>query len=112
MDNDGGEKDEAGVPEVEHTELPEPPDWEWKRPPAEEPRPEPGLPSSVYSRGMGLALAIGGVFVGPVLAGILLGVFLDRQFGSGWFTILGIFVGTAVALFLLIRLVNRLDKNG
>jgi F0F1-type ATP synthase assembly protein I len=112
MDNDGGDRDEAGIPEVEHTEVPEPPDWEWKRPSAEEPRPKVGLPSSAYSRGMGLALAIGGVFVGPVLAGILLGVFLDRQFDSGWFTILGIFLGTTVALFLLIRLVNRLDKNG
>lgn len=61
------------------------------------------------ARGMGLAFAIGYSFVGPLLAGIIVGRLLDGNHGSTW-TMAGIFVGAAVALFLLIRLVNRLNQ--
>ena len=95
-------------PEVPHTELPEPPEWEWKRqpPPVESRRPDSEGPA--YSRGMGLAMAIGFAFVGPVLGGVLIGALIDRGFGGTW-SIVGLLVGTVVAFATLIRLVNKLN---
>ncbi len=100
--------DDENGPEVPHTELPEPPEWEWKRqpPPAENKRQISEGPA--YSRGMGLALAIGFAFVGPVLGGILIGALIDRGFGGTW-SIVGLLVGTVIAFATLIRLVNKLN---
>lgn len=100
--------DEEREPEIPHTELPEPPEWEWKRePPPAENKPTVSAGPS-YSRGMGLALAIGFAFVGPVLGGVLIGALIDHGFGGTW-SIVGLLVGTVVAFATLIRLVNKLN---
>jgi len=103
---------EPDQPEIEKTDLPEPPDWEWQRP--VEPKPDVHVPSNdkhaVYSRGMGLAIAIGSAFIGPVLGGILIGAFIDGKVG-GTATTIGLLVGTVLAFVLLIRLVNKLNED-
>ena len=61
-------------------------------------------------RGLGIAFAIGYSFVGPLLAGIIIGTLLDGRPGGTW-TLVGILVGTAMAFVLLIRLVNKLNQD-
>ena len=62
------------------------------------------------SRGFGIALAIGYSFVGPLLAGIIIGSLIDGHPG-GPATIAGILIGTVLAFVLLIRLVNKLNQQ-
>jgi len=59
---------------------------------------------------VGLAFAVGYAFVGPVVAGIVIGLWCDH-WQSGTWTIVGLGIGTAAAFFLLIRLVNRLNDT-
>ncbi|TVQ79183.1 MAG: AtpZ/AtpI family protein [Bradymonadales bacterium] len=58
-------------------------------------------------------LAIGGSQFGiVVVAGILLGLWLDRKFGTTpWFALFGLLAGVASATSLLIR-IARLVKKG
>jgi F0F1-type ATP synthase assembly protein I len=91
----------------EGTKFPDPPKFEVRRPvtPTGGTRPAPST-----GRSMGLALAIGYSFVGPLLAGILIGKFLDHNNGTTY-TIVGMLIGTVLALVLLVRLVGRLNDN-
>jgi F0F1-type ATP synthase assembly protein I len=94
-------------------ELPDPPQWEYER---QKEADEPLNPQSIgaqkdVSRGMGLAFAIGSSFLGPVLAGLLIGYLIDGKAGGAAGTI-GLLIGTVVAFVLLIRLVNKLNENG
>lgn len=61
-------------------------------------------------RSMGIALAIGYSFVGPVAAGLLLGYVLDGRLG-GTYTVVGLLLGTVGAFVLLVRLVSRLNDD-
>jgi F0F1-type ATP synthase assembly protein I len=100
------ENDKA-EPDFSH-DLPEPPNWEYHRPAKAEP--PPGARQDPKTKGMGLALAIGYSFVGPVLGGIVIGSLLDGRTG-GTFTMVGLLVGTVAAFALLIRLVNKLNDE-
>lgn len=100
-------------PEIEPVQLPEPPDWNWER---EADQSKDGRPSTrskeeTFSRGMGLAFAIGTCFLGPVLAGLLIGYLIDGRVG-GTAGIVGLLLGTTLAFVLLIRLVNKLNQDG
>lgn len=88
----------------EKTQLPEPPQVNIRRSQLGANSRQPRL-----GRAMGLALSIGYSFVGPLLAGIFIGILLDGKPGGKW-TIVGMFVGTIIAFILLIRLVNRLNE--
>lgn len=87
--------------------MPEPPEWNYKG--SENWRALKGHEQKDTSgRAMGMGLAIGYAFVGPVLVCAGLGALIDGRFG-GPYTGAGLFVGFALALFLLIKLVNRLN---
>lgn len=104
--------DEEGKPIIEPVEVPDPPEWRWNRPPADDNTQRKGKPKpEVYSRGMGLAFAIGTSFLGPVLGGLLVGYLIDGRVGGTW-GVVGLLVGTIVAFVLLIRLVNKLNQDG
>lgn len=91
--------------------APELPEIEFTRP-IETPtlRPEKKSLASNSERSLGIAFAIGYSFVGPLIAGIVIGAIIDGHVGGTW-TIVGIFVGTVMAFVLLIRLVIRLNEN-
>lgn len=104
--------DEDEQPTIEPVDMPEPPDWKWERPANElKPKNSSGPSQAAYTRGMGIAFAIGTSFLGPVLSGLLIGYFLDGRVGGTW-GIVGLLVGTVVAFILLIRLVNKLNEDG
>jgi len=105
-------EDEQEQPTIEPVDMPEPPDWNWQRP-ANEPAKgsAKGPDPVVYSRGMGIAFAIGTSFLGPVLGGLLLGYLIDGKVGGTW-GIVGLLLGTIAAFVLLIRLVNKLNEDG
>jgi F0F1-type ATP synthase assembly protein I len=103
------DRDPDAPPEVERTELPEPPDWEWKRPEPAAPLPKASTGAEA-PKGLGLAFAIGYSFVGPVVGGVLIGSLIDGKSG-GTFTVVGLLVGTVLAFALLIRLVNKLNNG-
>ena len=94
------------------SKLPDPPEWKFTRPRA--PGQESGSPrfsGSSSNRGLGLAMAIGYAFVGPVVIGVLVGAAIDGRVG-GTGTIIGLFAGTVAAFVMLIKLVNRLNDDG
>jgi hypothetical protein len=99
--------DEMVVGDRAHPELPEVPEWEYERPKSPI---DKSAPPAAYSRGMGLAIAIGMSFLVPVLAGVLIGYFIDGRVG-GTAGIIGLVLGAALALALLVRLVNRLNAD-
>lgn len=70
----------------------------------------PQLAPANMNSGLGIAFAIGYSFVGPILAGIIIGSLLDGRPGGTW-TLVGVFLGTVAALVLLVRLVARLNQN-
>jgi hypothetical protein len=103
----------AAVPDPPKIE-PRQPKEEAKHPSTAQDRQKAGTRSSTpphVQRGLGIALAIGYSFVGPLLAGILLGTLADGKPGGKW-TLVGILVGTIMAFVLLIRLVNKLNQDG
>jgi len=65
---------------------------------------------SSTNQGLGLAFAVGYSFVGPIVAGIVIGMWIDG-WRSGIGTLVGLGLGTAAAFFLLIRLVSRLNDS-
>lgn len=108
---EGGYPEIPGIPEIEPTEVPEPPEWEYERTAPSEPKPKVAPPTKeAAQRGMGLALAIGYSFVGPVVLGVLIGTLLDGKAGGTW-TLVGLLAGTVVAFVLLVRLVNKLNES-
>ena len=96
-------------------QLPDPPDWDWRKEYEEQGKepvePRKRAPSqSEVSRNIGMAIAIGYSFVGPVLGFMLLGMLLDGWKPGGW-TIVGLLLGMAAALVLLIRLVAKMNRD-
>lgn len=96
-------------------QLPDPPDWDWRKEYEEQGKepvePRKRVPSqSEVSRNIGMAVAIGYSFVGPVLGFMLLGMLLDGWKPRGW-TIVGLLLGMAAALVLLIRLVAKMNRD-
>lgn len=103
---------------TDNSPLPDPPEWDWRKErekqqatkaDTEQPK-GPGATQALYERSLGIGIAIGYSFVGPVLGGILLGLWLDG-WEPGGYTILGLLLGMAGALVLLIRLVARLNRE-
>lgn len=101
----------------DESRLPDPPEWNWREErAAREAEPTEGEPATrpkqvQVEKSLGVGIAIGYSFVGPVLGGILLGLWMDG-WAPGGFTILGLLLGMAGALALLIRLVARLNREG
>jgi len=94
------------------TTTPEPPAINFPRAmSAPQNKPEPRrFNTETNTRGFGIAFAIGYSFVGPLLAGIIVGTIIDGRAG-GPATMVGILVGTVLAFVLLIRLVNKLNQQ-
>lgn len=102
----------------DESRLPDPPEWNWREE-RKERQPERGETGDAAAtspkharveRSLGIGIAIGYSFVGPVLGGILLGLWLDG-WNPGGYTIVGLLLGMAGALLLLIRLVARLSRE-
>ncbi|HEY3781096.1 MAG TPA: AtpZ/AtpI family protein [Fimbriimonadaceae bacterium] len=98
-------RQKATAPDVPHITVPERKTTEEKL----AVKPKSTNPPHVQ-KGLGIAFAIGYSFVGPLLAGILIGTLLDGKPG-GKYTLIGILVGTVMAFVLLIRLVNKLNQD-
>jgi F0F1-type ATP synthase assembly protein I len=63
---------------------------------------------STASRGLGFGLVIAYSMVGPLIAGWLIGLLIDRSSGTGnsgqtWGTVIGMFCGFVAAIFLVTR---------
>jgi F0F1-type ATP synthase assembly protein I len=98
-------------------DLPDPPEWDWRKEYEEQGKEPPDAKATkkspspaVVNRNIGLAIAIGYSFVGPVLGFMLLGMMLDGWKSGGW-TIVGLLVGMVAALALLLRLVGKLNRD-
>ncbi|MCH8273614.1 MAG: AtpZ/AtpI family protein [Armatimonadetes bacterium] len=109
-DEEKPEEEEA--PRVSSTGLPDPPEWEWKRPKAEKGRP-PASSDMRSFRGMGVGMSIGFVMVMPVLLGVGIGTWLDRLAGGGnMYLLIGVLLGAVAGFTLMIRLVDRMNRDG
>jgi F0F1-type ATP synthase assembly protein I len=86
-------------------DLPEVPEWNYKR--KTRPVERPAMPDgSMRGLALGLTLAYG--FVGPILAGYLIGLLIDRRAGLSnqwqtWLTLAGVFAGFIFVVFVLGR---------
>ena len=103
---------------TDESRLPDPPEWNWRE--EQEKRQAKQVEGDkvrrlsttqmLMERNIGLGIAIGYSFVGPVLGGMLLGLWLDG-WSPGGYTILDLLLGMAGALTLLIRLVARINRE-
>ncbi len=63
-------------------------------------------------RTMGLVSAISSQLVGAILIGIFAGKWVDKQTGmSPLFLIIGLFLGLAVGVYALIRLMKNINRG-
>jgi F0F1-type ATP synthase assembly protein I len=90
--------------------MPDPPDWDYKRPVTESERRLKDDSGSYRGIGVGLTLAY--AMVGPLIVGWGVGWLMDRgkstNQGQTWGTVIGMFLGFIAVVFLLSR-TNR-DK--
>ena len=85
------------------TRMPDPPEWDYKRPVSHQER-QIEKDSGSY-RGLGVGLTLAYAMVGPLIVGWGIGWMVDRDSGKNtwqtWGTVIGMFLGFIAVVFLL-----------
>jgi F0F1-type ATP synthase assembly protein I len=94
------------------TSLPPVPEWDYKRTSAPKAKGE-----KLDHKRLGYGITIGYVLVGPLIVGYFIGMYLDKQQGTGshwqtWLTIAGMLVGFVGAIVIVMRSMqdDKLEK--
>ena len=87
------------------TKMPDPPEWNYKRPTSHQDQ-RVEKDSESY-RGLGVGLMLAYAMIGPIIVGWGVGWLIDRDTGKNsgqtWGTVIGMFVGFIAIVFLLGR---------
>ncbi|HEY0866571.1 MAG TPA: AtpZ/AtpI family protein [Fimbriimonas sp.] len=88
-------------------ELPEVPEWEFKRPKI------PGQPSDDGGshRGMAIGLSAGYTLMGPPIAGWFIGMLIDRSVGGNSYQMYGTLIGAVLGLIGAVFILQRLNDR-
>lgn len=87
--------------------FPDPPEWEYRRK-----RPQGPTKSDRDSyRGVAFGIGLAYLFVGPLVAGWLIGYFVDQKSGGNqwqtWGTVIGLFAGFLAVIVMVTKGANR-----
>jgi F0F1-type ATP synthase assembly protein I len=96
------------VAEAAKRKLPEPPNFEVKRPPA----PKEMGGGGMVGQGSGLAIGVLYSLMGPTLGGMLIGWYADERCGTSpkWMAT-GFLIGFIAGAVMLVRLVSRMNQG-
>lgn len=88
--------------------MPEPPAWEYRRKPR---KGEPSRSDRESYRGVAFGIGLAYMFVGPLIAGWLIGYFVDQGSGGNqwqtWGTVIGLFAGFLAVVVMVTKGANR-----
>ncbi|MCO5297993.1 MAG: hypothetical protein M9921_14180 [Fimbriimonadaceae bacterium] len=88
--------------------MPEPPEWEYKRKPR---KGDPTRSDRESYRGVAFGIGLAYLFVGPLIAGWLIGYFVDQGSGGNqwqtWGTVIGLFAGFLAVVVMITKGPNR-----
>ncbi len=86
--------------------LPEVPEFKPSNPPPLKREAEKG-----GGRSIGLAASVGAAIVGPIVLGLIIGLWLDRHYHKTWISQVGLLIGIIVGFIQLYEITVKLSKD-
>ncbi|MCL5283890.1 MAG: AtpZ/AtpI family protein [Armatimonadetes bacterium] len=87
-------------------DLPEVPEFKPSNPP-----PLKRVEGARDNRNIGLAASIGAAMIGPVVLGLIIGLWLDHHFHTNWISLVGLVLGIIVGFIQLYEITIKLSKD-